>query len=361
MDAPSNQHPDGERSAFEMGRTDQHLIGRPAQLQARREVRKGDGSVVTTARPDVDGSNRQTAQPVAVYAPDRTHCASSRDSFSREAEHRDSAWYATCYLPADQLGDPKLAAEAVIAPSGVSFSWFLRLCFFSNLNWGEPGSGRPGWAASNDIQERLWGPGTFVDFEQGLNHCVRQIRIALGDDAINPHYVQTLPRRGYRFLPAPQVPEAREGPEIVERPVLAVLPFENLSGDCHEDRLGDGLTDELITQLGRTYPAVLGVVSRCSIRRYRNSSKPVVEMGRELGADYIVEGSVRRSVDRVRICAQLVDAEHQTHLWAEPYERTLGDVLSVQCEVAQAIAHEILLVLRLNAQRVERSDWIAQA
>ena len=217
----------------------------------------------------------------------------------------------------------------------------------------------------NDIQERLWGPGTFVDFEQGLNQCVRQIRMALGDDAINPRYVQTLPRRGYRFLPAPQMPEANDrrihsGLENVERPVLAVLPFENLSGDCHEDRLGDGLTDELITQLGRTYPA-LGVVSRCSIRRYRNSSKPVVEVGRELGADYIVEGSVRRSVDRIRICAQLVDAEHQTHLWAEPYERTLGDVLSVQCEVAQAIAHEILLVLRLKAQRVERSGWITQA
>ena len=79
-------------------------------------------------------------------------------------------------------------------------------------------------------------------------------------------------------------------------------------------------------------------------------------MGRELGADYIVEGSVRRSVDRVRICAQLVDAEHQTHLWAEPYDRTLSDVLSVQCEVAQAIAREILLVLRLKKRRTTRLD-----
>jgi TolB-like protein len=218
----------------------------------------------------------------------------------------------------------------------------------------------------NDIQERLWGPGTFIDFEQGVNHCVRQIRMALGDDAINPRYVQTLPRRGYRFLPAPQMSETEErrihsSLKNVERPVLAVLPFENLSGECHEDHLGDGLTDELITQLGQTYPDALGVISRFSISRYRNGAKPAVEVGRELGADYIVEGSVRRSVDRVRICAQLVDAEHQTHLWAEPYERTLSDVLSLQCEVAQAIAHEILLVLRLKAQPAERSGWIANA
>ena len=218
----------------------------------------------------------------------------------------------------------------------------------------------------NEIRERLWGSETFIDFEEGVNHCIWQLRMALGDDAIQPRYIQTLPRRGYRFLQDPQVSEAgerriRSGPEIAERLVLAVLPFETLSGDCREDHLGDGLTDELITQLGRANPENLGVVSRCSIRGYRNSGKPVVEVGRELGADYIVEGSVRRSVDRVRICAQLVNARHQTHLWAGPYERTLGDVLCVQCEVALAITHEIRLALSLQADAPRGTGQIALA
>jgi len=213
----------------------------------------------------------------------------------------------------------------------------------------------------DDIQQQLWGSGTFIDFEQGVNHCIRQIRVALGDDALHPRFVQTLPRRGYRFLHTPLGTDARDGTlrtglENVERLVLAVLPFENLSGDRREDHLGYGLTDELITQLGRAYPLALGVVSRCSIRGYRNSGKPIAEVGRELGADYIVEGSVRRSVDRVRICAQLVDARHQTHLWAAPYEHTMGDVLSMQCDVAQAITHEIRLALSLRAE-----DLIASA
>jgi TolB-like protein len=209
--------------------------------------------------------------------------------------------------------------------------------------------------ARDDIQQQLWGSGTFIDFEQGVNHCIRQIRMALGDDAVHPRYVQTLPRRGYRFLQAPRLPETREalirpGPDTAERLVLAVLPFENLSGDGREDYLGDGLTDELITQLGRAHPEALGVVSRCSIKGYRDSGKPVAEVGRELGANYIVEGSVRRSVDRVRICAQLVDARHQTQLWAAPYDRTLGDVLSVQCDVGQEIADAIRLALGLTTE-----------
>jgi TolB-like protein len=210
----------------------------------------------------------------------------------------------------------------------------------------------------DQIQERLWAPGTFIDYEQGVNHCIRQIRLALNDDAVRPRYVQTLPRRGYRFLLVPEMADARNhrsGPNLeLDRRVLAVLPFENLSGDCREDYLGDGLTDELITQLGRARPEALGVVSRGSVRGYRNSHKPVAEVGRELGADYILEGSARRSLDRVRICAQLVDAEHQTHLWAEPYERPLGDVLGMQCEVAQAIASQILLVLTPKQEPPER-------
>ncbi len=210
----------------------------------------------------------------------------------------------------------------------------------------------------SDIQNSLWGAETFIDREQGVNHCIRQIRLALGDDAANPRYIQTLPRRGYRFINSPPTDDMDDRPratlESIGRPVLAVLPFENLTGDSREDYLGDGLTDELITQLGQAFPEALGVISRWSIKGYRNSGKPVVEVGRELGATYIVEGSVRRSADRVRICAQLVEAEHQTHLWAEPYDRTLGDVLAMQCEVAQAITHEILVALSLipDGQRI---------
>lgn len=207
-----------------------------------------------------------------------------------------------------------------------------------------------------DIQEALWGSGMFIDFNQGVNHCIRQIRVALGDDATQPRYVQTLPRRGYRFLLIQAAAEPgenrdrrpRSGSDNGHRMVLAVLPFDNLSGDGGEDYLGDGLTDELITQLGEAHPEALGVVSRSSIKGYRNTGKPVAEVGRELGADYIVEGSVRRSADRVRICAQLVDARHQTHLWAAPFDRILGDVLSLQCEVAQAITDEIGLALSLS-------------
>ncbi len=218
----------------------------------------------------------------------------------------------------------------------------------------------------NEIHERLWGSGTFIDFEQGVNHCIWQIRMALGDDAIHPRYVQTIPRRGYRFIHVPNVIEPRDrrirsGPENAERLVLAVLPFENLSGDSSENHLGDGLTDELITQLGRANPGALGVVSRCSIRGYRNSGKPVAEVGRELGADYIVEGSIRRSVERVRICAQLVDAEHQTQLWAAPYDRTLGDVLSMQCDVAQAMTDEIRRALKLTIDGRIGSGHMQQA
>src|SRR5262245_6784256 len=160
----------------------------------------------------------------------------------------------------------------------------------------------------DEIRAALWGSETFIDFEQGVNHCIRQIRLALGDDADRPRYVQTLPRRGHRFLPDPFTSAARDrrlrgSPEPGERLGPAVLPFENLSAEDREDYLGDGLTDELITQLGGAFPDVLGVISRGSIKGYRNSDKPAIDIGRELGADYIVEGSARRSGDRIRVCA----------------------------------------------------------
>jgi len=203
------------------------------------------------------------------------------------------------------------------------------------------------------IRHRLWSAGTFVDFEQGVNHCVRQIRNALGDDARSSRYVETLPRRGYRFaVPVEQAEPAAADPSAAEvaagrrtRLVVAVLPFDDLSATAHDDLLSEGLTDEVITQLGRLHPRRLGVVSRTSVRRYRGTGKSALEVGRELGATYIVEGSVRRSRDRVRTCVQLVESRDQTQWWAESYEWPAGDVLTMQSEVGEAIAREIQSIL----------------
>ena len=220
---------------------------------------------------------------------------------------------------------------------------------------------RPGRVVPrHDIQERLWGTATFVDFDQGVNHCVRQIRTALGDEAGRPRFVQTLPRRGYRFLgpvealPSPAGPASADALEAiaVERLVVAVLPFDDLSRDANGGCLGDGLTDEIITQLGRLQPERLAVVSRTSVRRYRQTCKTAFEVGRELGAPYIVEGSVRQAGGRVRACAQLVEARLQTQLWAETYERPGGDLLAAQSEVGEAIARDVRVALSLGCLTV---------
>ncbi len=231
-----------------------------------------------------------------------------------------------------------------------------------------------------EIREAIWGHETFVDFEQGLNFCINQIRTALGDDAEAPRYLETLPRRGYRFI-AP-VEELRPGTSALAtragrlwfaalslagflllgayfarqhfwsapRPpagktMLAVLPFGNLTGDAGQEYFSDGLTEEMITQLGRMNPEQLGVIARTSAMQYKNTQKRTDQIGRELGVDYILEGSVRRAGDRVRISAQLIQVSDQTHLWAGNYERDLRDVLVLQNDVARAIAREIEIKL----------------
>jgi len=128
-----------------------------------------------------------------------------------------------------------------------------------------------------------------------------------------------------------------------KRTILAVLPFENLSGDPEQEYFSDGLTEEMITQLGRVSPRQLGVIARTSAMQYKNSSKRIDEIGRELGAQYVLEGSVRRATDRVRITVQLVEAQSQTQLWSHTYDRELRDVFFVQGDVARAIAQEIQL------------------
>jgi TolB-like protein/Flp pilus assembly protein TadD len=139
------------------------------------------------------------------------------------------------------------------------------------------------------------------------------------------------------------------------RVMLAILPFENLGGDPEQAYLTDGLTEEMITELGRLNPVQLGVIARMSAMSYKGTTKTAAEIARELGVDFILEGSVRRESDRVRIVAQLIRARDQTHIWAERYDRDLGSILSLQSEVARAIAAQTRMRLSgESAARLER-------
>ena len=131
----------------------------------------------------------------------------------------------------------------------------------------------------------------------------------------------------------------------VERIMLAVLPFKNLSGNKKHDYFCDGVTEEMITQLARISPERLGVIARTSAMQYRSTDKSVRQVGRELGVSYLLEGSVRRARNHVRIAAQLIQVGDETHLWAESYERKLGDILALQNNVAEAVVQEIKLKL----------------
>lgn len=139
------------------------------------------------------------------------------------------------------------------------------------------------------------------------------------------------------------------------RIMLAVLPFENLTGDPEQDYFSDGLTEEMISGMGRLYPQQLGIIARTSVMRYKKTKKAIDEIGVELGVDYVLEGSVRRAVDRVRITAQLIQVKDQTHLWAENYERDLRDVLGLQTEVASRIGRSLALEL-LPSQQVRSAS-----
>ncbi len=187
----------------------------------------------------------------------------------------------------------------------------------------------------DELRDQIWSDDTFVDFEQGLNFCIKQIRDALGDEARAPKYIETMPRRGYRFL-------ARVERVVAPRRVaLVVLPFENVGGDVAQEYFSDGLTDEMITQLGRLNPDQLRVVGRTSSMRFKGLGKSILDIGRELSVQYVLEGSVRRSGERVRVTTQLVKTEDQAQVWTQSYDRTLDDMLAVQSDIAQAVAREI--------------------
>jgi len=192
---------------------------------------------------------------------------------------------------------------------------------------------RPGDIVSReDLCRRLWPQGTFVDFEHSLNAAVRRLRVTLGDTAETPRFIETIHRRGYRFLAWPGRAEAKGegGPPAPAR--LSVMPFVSFNSEFRHGRFSEGLTEETITQVARLCPAHVAVLARASM----------------MNADYVLEGSIRREGDRVRIIAHLIESESQTHMWAATYDRVITDVLTVQTEVADEIARAV--VDALNAR-----------
>lgn len=265
-----------------------------------------------------------------------------------------------------------------------------------------------------ELRTRIWPNESFGDFDQAVNAAVAKLRSALGDSADNPRYIETLPKRGYRFIAevaavneAPlhglEVPDrglARtkdrdrafadralaskrpwllasktvtfalgsvlvilifwifhlrsrsSGNTLLSTPIrsLAVLPLENLSGDASQDYFADGMTDELITVLGQI--KALRVISRTSVMSYKRARKPLPQIARELNVDAVVEGTVLRSGSQVRITSQLIQASSDRHVWAHSYEGDLRDTLVLQNTVARAIADQIQIELTPQEQAV---------
>jgi TolB-like protein/Flp pilus assembly protein TadD len=205
---------------------------------------------------------------------------------------------------------------------------------------------RPGDLVTRaELRTRLWPDLTYVDFDHGLNKAVNRLRTALGDSAANPRFVETIARRGYRLLvpvAADPLPNALTSPRRIR---LAVLPFENVSADADQDFFSDGLTEEMITELGRLSPAQLGIIGRTSAMQYKQSGKRIDQIGQELNVDYVLEGSVRLEQKRARITVQLIHVGDQTHLWAQSYDRELADIFQVQREVSQRVADSLAFEL----------------
>ena len=271
---------------------------------------------------------------------------------------------------------------------------------------------RPGEVVTREeLRSRVWPNESFGDFDQAVNIAIAKLRSALGDSAENPRYIETLPKRGYRFIADVSVvdadarikrPESAAGdlsgtetghqlqgtglPVTPKRPLwstrrvivalalvlillilavwlfrspsraptgirsLAVLPLDNLSGDASQDYFADGMTDELITDLAQI--SALRVISRTSVMMYKGAHKPLPEIARELNVDAVVEGTVLRSGEQVRITAQLIQAPADKHLWAESYEENLRDTLALQKKVARAIAEQIRVEVTPQEQAV---------
>ena len=200
---------------------------------------------------------------------------------------------------------------------------------------------RPGeLVARAELQDRIWPGDTRIDAERGINKAINRLRQALGDSAEKPSFIETLPRRGYRFI------------ALVERMIssIAVLALENLSGDPTQEYWADGMTDELVTQI--TKIKAIKVISRTSAMRFKGSVMPLPEVARQLDVEALLQGSLVVSAQRIRIRVQLIDAQADRHIWTESYERELADVLTLQREIAQAIADKIQAHLVPDSRRV---------
>jgi TolB-like protein/Tfp pilus assembly protein PilF len=190
-----------------------------------------------------------------------------------------------------------------------------------------------------EIADRLWGPDVFVDVETGVNTAIRKIRQALGDDRNGQAYVVTVPAKGYRFGAA----VSRAGADAISR--IAVLPFENLTGDPAREYLADSFTEELIAVLGPIDPAHVAVCGRTSVMPFKRSARTVAEIVRDLAAAYLVEGAVRMDGSRVRVTARLIRAADQVQLWSGAFDGEPASVLELERELCLAIAEQVRVQL----------------
>src|ERR1700730_13874558 len=209
---------------------------------------------------------------------------------------------------------------------------------------------QPGEVLTRDeVRRRLWPEGTFVDFEHGLNAAVKRLRAALGDNANRPRFVETLNRRGYRFIGAVDRIEP-ERPHASGKVRLVVLPFTDLGSTTAHEYFSEGLTEEMITRLRRWCSDRIAVVARTSSMLVQRTAHTPREIGKSLEADFILLGSIRRESDRVRITARLIETRGETQWWAEAYDRRLSDCFLVQSQVAAEIVQSLALELLPEAR-----------
>jgi TolB-like protein/Tfp pilus assembly protein PilF len=207
-----------------------------------------------------------------------------------------------------------------------------------------------------EATELVWGKETHIEAGAALYTAVRKIRRALQDSSKKPRYVETVARKGYRFIAPCERPARKAEPKEEKRPVLAVLPLENFSKRADQEYFSDGLTEELITELGRVSSEEIGIIARTSVMRYKRTQKDVKEIGEELNADYLIEGSVRRERNKVRIAVQLIRIRDRSHVWAAAFEKPMREVFRAQTEVAQAVTHEIRARLSSSPPRTLEVD-----